>query len=162
MYSMNQIKTGTVAEGLFVLEEKLRLSQSLLWQAQRHFFERQGIEAWRHRIVPHYITNNPYLANTYARLVFAFLPDCQAVTATPGEGGFPPLDLSQPLYIIELGSGSGRLAFHFLKNFLPLFNHSALKEIPIKFVLTDFAEQTLAFWQSHRSLQPFLASGHLD
>jgi tetratricopeptide (TPR) repeat protein len=159
---MNQIKVGAISEGLFVLEEKQRLSQSLLWQAQRHFFERQGIEAWRQRIVPHYITNNSYLANTYARLVFAFLRDCQAVTVAPGEGGFPPLNLSQPLYIIELGSGSGRLAFHFLKNFLPLFNRSALKEIPIKFVLTDFAEQTLAFWQTHRSLQPFLASGHLD
>lgn len=157
---MNQIKTGTVAEGLFVLEEKQRLSNSLLWQAQRHFFERQGIDAWLQRIVPHYITNNPYLANTYARLVFAFLRDCQ--TATPGEEGFPPLDLSQPLYIIELGSGSGRLAFHFLKNFLPLLARSALKEIPLKFVLTDFAEQTLEFWQTHRSLQPFLASGHLD
>src|SRR5262245_56914020 len=98
---MNQIKVGSaISEGLFVLEEKQRLSQSLLWRAQRHFFEQQGIEAWRQGTVPHYVTSNPYLANTYARLVFAFLRDCRAVAAAPGQTDFPPLDLSQPVYII--------------------------------------------------------------
>lgn len=157
---MKQIKVGPVAEGLFVLEEKQRLSRSLLWQAQRRFFERQGIEAWRQGVVPHYITSNPYLANTYARLVFAFLRDCH--TMPPGQAGFPPLDPTQPLYIIELGSGSGRLAYHFLKKFLPILSRSALSRLPIKLIMTDFAERTLDFWQSHPPLQPFVTSGHLD
>jgi tetratricopeptide (TPR) repeat protein len=72
------------------------------------------------------------------------------------------LDLSQPVYIIELGAGSGLFSYYFLKKFLDFFARSVLKELPIKYVMTDFSEQNIAFWQQHDSLQPFVEQGFLD
>jgi tetratricopeptide (TPR) repeat protein len=132
----------------FVVEERQRLSRSRLWKWQRRFFEEKGVGAWSDATVPHYITNNPFIANAYAKLVFGYLRDLAA------EG-----PLRGPLPIIELGAGSGRFAFLFLKHFA---NLSALAGLPFKYVMTDFAESTLDHWRSHPSLRPFVQAGQLD
>ena len=94
----------------FILEKDQRLSQSMLWKLQRRFFEARGIDAWRKSIVPHYITSNMFIARAYSRIVSGFSRDCFA--------GRLLVNPNQPLYILELGAGSGRFAYHFLKNFL--------------------------------------------
>ncbi|HEX3044791.1 MAG TPA: tetratricopeptide repeat protein [Bacillota bacterium] len=151
----NAITKPTVVQGDegVILEKDRRLSESLLWTIQRRFFEEQGSEAWRQNTVPHYITSNPFVANSYAKMVLGFLRDCWNANL---------IDLSQPVYLIELGSGQGRLAYHFLKKFLVMLERSPLKAIPIKYVMTDFAGATIEFWRSHPRLQPYLASGQLD
>jgi tetratricopeptide (TPR) repeat protein len=149
-------------QSLTLLEEPCRLSRSNLWQIQRKFFEQQGVEAWRQGIVPHYITNNPYIANAYANVVFGFLRDCYAAANQGEDNSFPALDLSQPIYIVELGAGSGRFAYHFLKKFGGFFQNSALKDLPVQYVMTDFAGRTLDSWREHTSLKPFVESGLLD
>ncbi len=138
-----------------VVERDQRLSRSLLWRLQRAFFERQGIEAWSENIVPHYATSNPYIAAAYARVVIGFLRDWHG-------GAAPMLDPGLPMYIVEMGAGSGRFAFHFLKRFLSVYTRSALKDVRVIYVMTDIAERTLAYWQAHPSLQPFVAQGLLD
>jgi tetratricopeptide (TPR) repeat protein len=137
-----------------IFEQDQRLSHSMLWELQREFFARQGVEAWRQGTVPHYITSNPFIASAYARVVLGFLRDCQA--------GSPPLNPGQPVYIIELGAGSGRFAFHFLKKFLAVFTRSPLKHIRVKYVMTDFAQKTLDYWREHPSLAPWVEQGWLD
>jgi len=136
----------------FVLDEDKPLSQSVLWEIQRTFFDRQGIEAWSTHTVPHYITNNPFIAGAYARVVAGFLQDWAA--ASP-----PALERSQPLYIIELGTGAGRFSYLFLKQFLKLTPRPAL---PFTYVMTDFAEHNVRYWQHHPALQPFVEKGLLD
>ena len=91
----------------------------------------------------------------YGKVVFGFLRDCNFKTQTP-------LDLTQPVYIVELGSGSGRFAYHFLKQFFDTYRQSILATIPVKYIMTDFAQQNLDFWQSHPSLHPFVSQGLLD
>lgn len=137
-----------------IFEQDQRLSRSMLWELQREFFARQGVEAWRQGTVPHYITSNPFIASAYAQVVLGFLRDCQA--------GSPPLDPGQPVYIVELGAGSGRFSFHFLKKFLAVFARSPLKHIPVKYVMTDFAEANLDYWREHPSLAPWVEQGWLD
>jgi putative S-adenosyl-L-methionine-dependent methyltransferase len=136
------------------LETNQRLSQSLLWRLQRNYFERHGIEAWSSGAVPHHITSSPFIVDAYARVVLAFLRDC--------ERSFIPLDHSQPIHIIELGSGSGRFAYLFLKKFLNLYRNSVLKEFPVKYVMTDFTESNLEYWRTHPWLRPFIKEGSLD
>ena len=145
-----------------ILEESKPLSQSILWKLQRNYFEGQGIEAWRQGTVPHYITSNPFIANAYAKVVFGFIRDCTGVTGDSANDSFPPLDPSQPLYIIELGSGSGRFAHHFLKKFLDIYRRSILKNIPFTYVMTDFCENNVNFWREHQSLKPLVEEGVLD
>jgi tetratricopeptide (TPR) repeat protein len=145
-----------------ILEEGKPLSQSILWKLQRNYFEGQGIEAWRQGTVPHYITSNPFIANAYAKVVFGFIRDCTAVTSDFANDSFPPLDPSQPLYIIELGSGSGRFAYHFLKKFLGFYHSSVLRDVPITYVMTDFSKRNVEFWREHQSLKPLVEEGVLD
>jgi tetratricopeptide (TPR) repeat protein len=145
-----------------ILEESARLSKCILWKLQRNFFEQQGIQAWREGVVPHYITSNANIASAYARVVFGFMRDCHRVDRTSDRSAFQPLDYSQPLYIIELGSGSGRFAFRFLKKFLGFYPRSVLKDLPFKFVMTDFTERNLEYWSAHPSLQYFVEEGVLD
>jgi hypothetical protein len=117
----------------YPLEAPCRLSRSLLWRLQRRFFERRGIAAWSEGVVPHWATSNPYLAQAYSRIVLGFLCDWHAL-----------VEPSQPLYIVELGAGSGRLAFHFLRRFERLLTSSAFHATAFCYVMTDFAEPNLA------------------
>jgi tetratricopeptide (TPR) repeat protein len=133
------------------IEENKRFSKSLLWQLQRKFFSQQGAKAWSNGIVPHYMTSNPYIAQAYAQVMFGWVRDIA-----------DDLDTSQPVYIVELGAGSGRLAYHFLKFFFEFFDQSVLRDIPITYVMTDFTKTTLQFWEDHQQLKPWVASGRLD
>ena len=142
-----------------VLEQGQRLSQSKLWQLQRNYFDSQGIEAWRQGEVPHYVTSNSFIAGAYARVVFGYFRDCQA-TVCPPNGSL--LDLDQPLYIVELGAGSGRFAYHFLKQFSGVYRHLVQNDIRFKYIMTDFTERNIDCWRSHTSLQPFVEEGLLD
>jgi tetratricopeptide (TPR) repeat protein len=143
------------------LEQKKRLSQSVLWKLQRNYFDRQGIDAWSTGAVPHHITSSPFIADAYARVVFGFLRDCRAA-ASDGGSSFAPLDYSQPVHIIELGSGPGRFAYLFLKNFLGLLRGSVMKDVGVRYVMTDFAESNLEYWRAHEWLRPFVEEGALD
>lgn len=144
------------------LETKQRLSRSMLWKLQRNYFDRAGIEAWSTGAVPHHITSSPFIAAAYAGVVFGFLRDCYAVAEHDDYSSFAPLDRSQPVYIVELGSGPGRFAYLFLKKFLSVYRSSVLKEIPIKYVMTDFTERNLEYWRAHPWLQPLIEEGLLD
>jgi hypothetical protein len=126
-------------------------SRSLLWDLQQHYFAASGIEAWRQGEVPHYITSNPTVANSYAEIVFACWRDQNQLTPS-----------SEPLYICELGAGSGRFAFHFLKRLTRLCEQFDLAPTAFRYVLTDFAESTLDFWRQHPRLQEFFENGLLD
>ena len=127
------------AHGRVVLETRQRLSGSVLWRLQRAFFEQRGIAAWSDEIVPHYITNNPRIAAAYAHVVRQFVTGASA---------------NARVYIVELGSGSGRFAYRFLNKL-----HA---EVPVTYVLTDVSERTLTALEAHPYLQRFIANGSLD
>ncbi len=157
---MADTQTAAEAEATYILEEPRRLSQSKIWQIQRNFFEQKGNAAWGEGIVPSYITSNPFIANAYARVVLGFLRDW--FTGGPDDSGRTPLDLTQPVYIVELGAGAGRFAFNFLRQFFDLLARSTLQDLPVKYILTDLAAKNLDFWSTHPSLGPFFAAGQLD
>jgi hypothetical protein len=147
-----------------VLEREQPLSASLLWRTQRAFFEEQAVNAWRRGTLPQYITTNPFIARAYARLAVAFLKD---LTAPPSQGGprpeaHPRFDSSSPVYVVELGAGSGRFAFHFARQARALLRDAGLGEVRLRYVMTDFAEPTLESWQTHPQLQPLIEQGLLD
>jgi tetratricopeptide (TPR) repeat protein len=138
---------GAAAE----IEGPVRLSDSPLWSLQRRFFEAGGIDSWRKGIVPHYITSNPGMAWAYARIVHGYLRD--AAASGGGEGVY---------HIVELGSGSGRFAFHFLRAFAGLMARSPLGRLRWRYVMTDVSEATLGFWRINAWLKPYVDEGLLD
>lgn len=135
----------------FPLETPCRLSRSVLWRLQRRFFEQRGIAAWSEGVVPHHVTSNPGLARAYAQVALGFARDWRAA-----------IDPAQPVYLVELGAGSGRLAFHVVRQLDRLLAGSPLRGLAFRYVMTDFAESTLAAWRGHPALAPWFASGRLD
>jgi hypothetical protein len=134
-----------------ILEKKQPFSQSRLWQMQRDYFSAAGVEAWRSGAVPHYATSNPAVGRVYAELALALLRDL----ALRGQQG-------QPVYLLELGAGHGRLCYHFFKHFEKYYEHSALPLPPFCYVLSDFSQANLLFWRGQPRLQPYLKLGWLD
>jgi tetratricopeptide (TPR) repeat protein len=160
---MSQTQAPAQNDATYVLEQDQRLSRSLLWQLQRSFFDGQGPNAWQQGGgVPHYITTNPYIAQAYARVTLGWLRDCRNVAPASASGGFAALDVTQPIYIVELGAGPGRFGHSYLKRLLELLARSSLKGLSIQYVMTDVAESNVAYWSTHPSLQPFVDAGQLD
>lgn len=133
-----------------ILETDQRLSESCLWPMQRRFFDQQGVRAFQTATVPHYVTNNPALATAYAEFVLGVLRDHRA---TPSE---------EPLHIVELGAGSGRFAFLFLRSLRELLAGAGIPERAVRYVMTDFTPSNLEFWGQHPALRPFCESALLD
>jgi hypothetical protein len=138
---------------MYLLEADKPLSQSLLWQIQRRYFLREGVAAWQNDVVPSDISCNPVMAHAYSQMVMAALRDWAAET---------PLSPDEPIYMIELGAGSGRLGYHFLHQFNGRFANSPFSKFQFKYILTDFAPQIVSFWQKHPRFQPWVAAGKLD
>jgi len=96
----------------YIMDKKLHevesfqlFSESKIWQLNRDYYQDIGIEAWSEGEVPHQITSNSLVGKTYSELILGFLKDL----ADKGE-------TKETVYIIELGAGHGRLAFHILKH----------------------------------------------
>jgi hypothetical protein len=135
----------------FVLERGRRLSESLLWRLQKRFFDAVGDRAWAHGIVPHYITGNGWIADAYAKVVLGWLRDHAGT-----------LDPRQPVTLLEIGCGSGRFGYLFFLRLLDLLERSSLRHLPVRFVMTDFTESTLAPLRGNPLFHPWIERGVLD
>jgi tetratricopeptide (TPR) repeat protein len=136
-----------------ILESGQPLSKSMVWKLQADFYANQGPEAWSKGIVPQYITTNPYIANLYAKTVFAYCRDLASSA---------DFDKNTTIYIMELAAGVGRFTYTFLKRFLYIVDQSSLKGLKFKYIITDLAERNVTYWQNHSFLKPYFESGILD
>ncbi|CAM9170445.1 unnamed protein product [Ectocarpus fasciculatus] len=139
-----------------VLEDFTQCSKSHLWKLMMSFYDRKGVESWSQGIVPHFITCNAFIGRSYAQVLSGFLRDCMR-----GAGGMK-LDPTEPLYIIELGTGSGKFSFFMLKALLEMKEVCDFPVEKMVYVMTDFTESNFKFWAEHPVLKPFLDSGQLD
>ncbi|RED63189.1 SAM-dependent methyltransferase [Cohnella lupini] len=128
-----------------------KFGESPLWELQRTYYEEQGIKAWQSGEVPQYITSNPIMAVAYAEIVFGMLQD-------RARAGFK----AEPVTIVELGAGSGRLAFQIVKELRELMEFSGLSLPPFRYVMTDLAVSNIEYWQRNSSLRPYVEQGVLD
>lgn len=134
------------------IEEKQRFSNSALWVAQREYYATEGIEAWASD-VPFYVTSNPFIANSYANLIIRFIQDWVAQH---------PDALSEPFYILELGTGPGQFSYYLLKTLLAMQEKLGLKSLKIRYIMSDFTEKNIQFWKSNARLQRYVEPGILD
>lgn len=142
------MSTNNVVE----LEKNVRFSSSVLWQAQRDYFDSQGINAWDNQ-VPFYVTSNPYIAKCYARVVIRYIQEMHRNNK---------LNLAEPLYLFELGSGSGKFSFYMIKHLFKLQKALRLEDVAIRYVITDFTQSNIDFWSRNKSFAPFVEKGQVD
>ncbi len=135
----------------YEIESKTRFASSLIWELNRDFYKEKGIGAWSEDIVPHHLTSNSLVGKTYAELIFAFLKDLASKKSDKGI-----------VYILELGAGHGRLAFHILKHLQKLVAPLEGQIPKFCYVLSDIAEDSLKFLSEHNQLQTYYEQGVLD
>ncbi|MDR6879704.1 SAM-dependent methyltransferase [Bacillus sp. 3255] len=128
-----------------------RFSESPIWELQRAYYEEQGIQAWQQHEVPQYITSNPVIAAVYAEMIYGFLQDRSRLGC-----------VSEPVTIVELGAGSGLLAYHILHELCAMMDYAGVELPSFRYVMTDLAEANTAYWRQHPSLQPYVRRGILD
>lgn len=145
------------SEERFEIERGQRLSRSSLWPMQRAYYQKHGVEAWRDGVIPSYITSNTFMAQSFARTVVAYLHDW--LNANKETGDYDP---SQPIHVIELGSGPGRFAFLFLKKLVQLLEVFGPTRPRVRYLLTDFTDTNFDFWRDHPGFEPFFREGLLD
>ncbi|MDA9773814.1 SAM-dependent methyltransferase [Saprospiraceae bacterium] len=138
-------------DACFEVESVKPFSESLFWQFNRDFYQELGISAWSDNIVPHHMTSNSMVGKTYAELIFGILRDL----AEKGEK-------TERVYLLELGAGHGRLAFHVLQHLEKLIDSSKVPLPPYCYILSDIAEDNLSFFLHHPQFQKYLAKGVLD
>lgn len=128
-----------------------RFSESPIWELQRAYYEEQGIQAWQNHEVPQYITSNPVMAAAYAEMIFGFMQDRARLGS-----------LSEPVTIMELGAGSGLLAFQVIKELCALRDYASLPLPAFRYVMTDLAQANIDYWRQHPSLLPYVQQGIVD
>jgi len=134
----------------YVIDIPKRLSEIELWNLMQSSYQNSGVQAWSSGKVPHLLTTGPLLAKVYHRLVKAFLHDCES------KGAFS--NPAEPVYVVELGAGTGRLAWNFL-----FYQQRLLTEKrKIVYVLTDVVDETIEFWKHHKYFAAMAQQGIID
>jgi tetratricopeptide (TPR) repeat protein len=121
----------------FLIEENIPFRSSLLWELQDQAYSTFGPSAWSEKGVPSYLTSHPLLAQAYAEQIRAFFRDAGLKSAT----------------IVDIGAGTGRLAFYLLEE---------LKDLNIDYILTDITEAHLDALRLHPKLKPYFQSKRLS
>ena len=135
----------------YLLESFQLFSESRIWQLNRDYYQEKGVAAWSQGKVPHQITSNSLVGKTYAELILGVLKDRAKLNA-----------LQETIYILELGAGHGRLAYHILKHLdkILALNHIPLP--PFCYILSDIGEKNLTFFKEHTQLRCYYEKGTLD
>lgn len=132
-----------------IVESFQRFSNSSLWRLQEAAYSQFGPSAWSEKGVPFYLTSNPWTADAYLSIVRGFIQDL----IDKGVEG--------PLYIFDLGAGSGRFGYLFLKGLELFASEGKVGKLHLHYVMTDIVEQNLTFLKTHPLLKPFIEKGLL-
>ena len=129
-----------------------RVSDVSLWEHMDRLFSESGVELWEKGVIPSQASTNSFIAHANSKIIQTFLEE-QSNTHSPKDDG--------PAYIIELGAGSGRFAYHFLQHFFgddP--QNPYIKNVV--YVMNDIARINIDFWKNHPQFQPYVEAGLLD
>lgn len=140
---------------MVVVEDGVRLSASRLWRLQRAFFARTDPTQWSQSRVPSYITTNTFIARSMARVANAFLED----VAVGRLGAFDP---SKPVHILELGAGSGRFAYGFLRELAAGRGSAARAGVRARYVVSDLAREPVDALRANPQFARFAKEGLVD
>lgn len=138
------------------IERNRRFSKSKLWELQLAAYRDFGPDAWFRKKVPYYLTNNPRYADQYAQIVSGFIRDGLSPDASM------PINMAEPIYILDLGAGMGMFAWLFLKSLFAIIKNSFKQPVKIRYILTDVALDNIEFLQRQPDFKEFIKEGILD
>ena len=130
-----------------VLEDYTQCSKAHIWKLMMSYYDRKGPSAWSSCVVPNFITCNSFIGKCYAKILHGYIQDCME------PGSKMPLDVNEPLYIVELGVGSGKFTFLMLQALEEMQKVCKFPLKNIKYIMTDFTEANFKYWLEHPNLK---------
>lgn len=109
------------------IESNIRLSDSCLWDKNRTYYARQGVDAWSVGGVPYQVTSNPFVAESFTRLIVSWMRSRSRNTAS-----------ETTFQLVELGAGTGQLGWSICKS---LHKYEGLPSW--KYTLTDLSQKNI-------------------
>ena len=146
------MSTSRPVENRVALDNDVSLSRSCIWRISRDFYGERGLRAWTQDRIPEYITNNPLIAEVYARVVLGFMEDCELL----GDARDLP-----PLKVLELGAGSGKFAYLFLRHIQSLLSARGLGFERLRYCMTYSSKTLVHSWSANNKLREFEEIGVL-
>ena len=111
------------------------LSQSKLYRLMTDYYVQAGVNAWVDHVVPHYISSNAKLAQSYASVIVSGMWDLHH------QG---KLTKNEPFVVLELGAGSGALAWLLAQALMRLLNERSNSALPpVLYVVSDVAQSNI-------------------
>jgi hypothetical protein len=114
-------------------EKHTPVSQSLIWQWQKHFYLQESHDIWPH--VPHWVSSNRLQAKHYTALCCGLIKDLQLNHAD-----------APTLNVIELGAGHGMLSSHLIECLNITKQQQQLTQTKIRHVLCDINPCHIKAW----------------
>jgi len=131
---------------------KTRLSEAVIWDLHEEYYEGSGVSAWGATATPYHPTSNNFITEAFAEQAVAFLQDYA-----------DHLDFSEPLYIMELGSGTGCFSYNFIRALTSKLSYfHRLKPLKWVYVATDIVPKNLDYWKNNGAFDDDIAAGRVD
>ncbi len=130
-----------------LIESGRRISQSSVWAAQKDYYVQHGIDLWKSR--PAFVAARTHVIESLAASVMSYIIDCSS-----------HLRLDKPLYLIELGAGSGCFAYRFTQALQRrLSADSTLSQLKFRYLMTDIISDLLPIWRNNAQLSELADRG---
>lgn len=148
--SMMAMAMASSAEEQRILDMELPLSKTCIWGMLEQVYREGGKGLWEN--IPYYVTSSTFIAQAYAELILYFLLDYANC-----------IDRSGPVYILEMGTGSGCLSFSLLKELYYQRQYfPQLKDVDLRYLMTDFSRNTIDSWLQDEQIAEHHRTGVLD
>jgi len=143
---------------LHLYEQPVRLSHSIIYDVLKDAYQRAGMDAWDSGEVPSHWSSNAFIARRYAAVIEGFARDVSALDQA--DNNPHPAQIT----ILEVGSGSGRLAFLVIKHLLELLPETtrAVEGPLFRYVMTDLARANIDAWDKSGVFDDFVVQGIVD
>ncbi|HET7033623.1 MAG TPA: hypothetical protein VFJ48_10900, partial [Casimicrobiaceae bacterium] len=125
------------------------LSASTIWKRVAEVYTRAGPEIWS--AVPAAVTGNPFVGDTFAAALEAWLLD-------QGDA----VDTREPLYVLELGAGTGMFSHPFVTAIARRRANGTFPHPRVVLVLCDQSEMRFDAWAEANVLAKHRQSGAID
>src|SRR5437868_7808594 len=133
-----------------ILERDVSLSSSLVWNRQKDYYARRGAGVWSDDKIPTYMTSNPFIAESYAQIAAAFISDCRKANS------------KDRVRIIEFGAATGKFAYLFLKQLIPILESEGIPADSFCYCMTDCSHASIQTWKTNSYLSKYVETGHLS
>lgn len=141
-------------EGTYLVEKKAFLPDSLIWKLQRKLFMNSEMLACMDHRSASFITSSSYLAHAYAQIILNYITDMYSR---------PDCNKTEPIYILELGAGHGRLGYLIIQHLVRMQDLWPDTDcLPFVYVFSDFSADILRWWKSHPMISEIISTGVME